>query len=84
MAANASKSAKSPIAAASPVSRNFTASYKVAREAAGGQVSRAVRALQFETELRTDPRRRADHFVERWQKLDQASRRQYQAGDMSG
>ena len=31
-----------------------------------------------------DPGRRADHFVERWQKLDQASLRQYQAGDMSG
>ena len=26
----------------------------------------------------------ADRFVERWQKLDQASQRQYQAGDMSG
>ncbi|MGJ5044157.1 Ti-type conjugative transfer relaxase TraA [Bradyrhizobium sp. HKCCYLRH1062] len=57
---------------------------ELAREAAGGQVGRAVRALQLETELRTDPSRRADRFVERWQKLDQASRRQYQVGDMSG
>ena len=53
------------------------------REAAGGQVNRAIRALQLETELRTDPSRRANRFVERWQKLDQASQRQYQAGDMS-
>jgi Ti-type conjugative transfer relaxase TraA len=56
---------------------------ELAREAANGQVSRAVRALQLETELRTDPSRRADRFVERWQKLHDASQRQYQAGDMS-
>jgi Ti-type conjugative transfer relaxase TraA len=57
---------------------------ELAREAAGGRVNRAVRALQLETELRIDPGRRADRFVERWQKLDQASLRQYQAGDISG
>jgi Ti-type conjugative transfer relaxase TraA len=57
---------------------------ELAREAAGGQVRRAVQALQLETELRTDPQRRADRFVERWQKLGQTSQRQYQAGDMSG
>jgi hypothetical protein len=57
---------------------------ELVREAAGGRVSRAIRALQFETELRTDPSRRADRFVERWQKLDRASQRQYQVGDMSG
>jgi Ti-type conjugative transfer relaxase TraA len=69
-------------------SHDAEAAYKknpeLAREAAGGQVGRAVRALQLETELRTDPSRRADRFVERWQKLDHASQRQYQAGDMSG
>jgi Ti-type conjugative transfer relaxase TraA len=69
-------------------SHDAEAAYKknpeLAREAADGQVSRAVRALQVETELRTDPGRRADHFVERWQKLEQASQRQYQAGDISG
>ena len=69
-------------------SHDAEAAYKknpeLVREAAGGQVNRAIRALQLETELRTDPSRRADRFVERWQKLDQASQRQYQAGDMSG
>jgi Ti-type conjugative transfer relaxase TraA len=69
-------------------SHDAEAAYKqnpeLAREAARGQVSRAVRALQFETELRTDRGRRADRFVERWQKLDQTSQRQYQAGDISG
>ncbi|WP_413992428.1 Ti-type conjugative transfer relaxase TraA [Labrys okinawensis] len=56
---------------------------ELALEAAGGRVGRAVRALQLETELRTDPVRRADRFVERWQKLDQASQRQYQTGDIT-
>jgi hypothetical protein len=51
---------------------------------AGGRVNRAIRALQLETEIRTDPTRRADRFVERWRKLGQASQRQYQAGDISG
>lgn len=57
---------------------------ELAREAAGRQVNRAISALQLETELRTDPSRRADRFVERWQKLEHSSQRQYQAGDMSG
>ncbi|WP_315810509.1 Ti-type conjugative transfer relaxase TraA [Bradyrhizobium sp. SZCCHNR3107] len=69
-------------------SHDAEAAYKqspeLAREAAGGQVGRAVRALQLETELRIDPSRRADHFVERWQKLGQTSQSLYQAGDMSG
>ncbi|MBV8744398.1 MAG: AAA family ATPase, partial [Xanthobacteraceae bacterium] len=57
---------------------------ELAHEAGSGRVNRAIRALQLETEMRIDPGRRADRFVERWQKLDQASLRQYQAGDMSG
>jgi Ti-type conjugative transfer relaxase TraA len=69
-------------------SHDAEAAYKknpeLVREAAGGQVNRAIRALQFETELRTDPSRRADRFVERWQKLDHTSQRQYQAGDIAG
>jgi len=56
----------------------------LAQEAACGRVNRAIRALQLETELRINPGRRADRFVEDWQKLDHASLRQYQAGDMSG
>jgi Ti-type conjugative transfer relaxase TraA len=56
----------------------------LAREAGSGRVNRAIRALQLETELRIDPNRRADRFVERWQELKQTSQHQYQAGDMSG
>ena len=57
---------------------------ELAQEAAMGRVNRTVRALQLETELRTDPQRRADRFVERWRDLGQTSQRQYQAGDMAG
>jgi hypothetical protein len=69
-------------------SHDAEAAYKknpeLVHEAAGGRINRAIRALQLETELRTDPSRRADRFVERWQQLGQTSQRQYQAGDMSG
>ncbi|RUW21869.1 Ti-type conjugative transfer relaxase TraA [Mesorhizobium sp. M4B.F.Ca.ET.215.01.1.1] len=53
-------------------------------EARAGRVNRIVRALQLETEIRTDPDRRAARFVEDWQKRKRTSQRQYQAGDMSG
>ncbi|MGJ5181781.1 Ti-type conjugative transfer relaxase TraA [Bradyrhizobium oligotrophicum] len=69
-------------------SHDAEAAYKknpeLAREAADGRVNRAIRALQLETELRSDPGRRADRFVERWRELDQTSQRLYQAGDLSG
>jgi Ti-type conjugative transfer relaxase TraA len=69
-------------------SHDAEAAYKkdreLAHEAGSGRVNRAIRALQLETELRIDPVRRADRFVERWQDLDHASHRQYQAGDISG
>ncbi|UCI19296.1 Ti-type conjugative transfer relaxase TraA [Mesorhizobium sp. B2-1-8] len=57
---------------------------ELVREAGAGRVNRVVRALQLETEIRTDPGRRADRFVEDWQKLKRTSQRQYEAGDMSG
>ena len=72
-------------------SRDAEAVYKknpdFAGDVASGNPARAAparRALQLEAEIRTDPQRRADRFVERWQKLDQTSQRQYRAGDISG
>lgn len=68
-------------------SHDAEAAYKknpeLTQEAATGRVSRAIRALQLETEIRTDPARRADRFVDDWRKLTRASERQYQAGDMA-
>ncbi|TPN59804.1 Ti-type conjugative transfer relaxase TraA [Mesorhizobium sp. B1-1-4] len=61
---------------------------ELVREAGAGRVNRIVLALQLETEIRTgmdiDQGRRADRFVERWQKLDRTGREQYQAGDVTG
>lgn len=56
----------------------------LAREAATGDPARAIRALQHETEIRTEPQRRADRFVECWQELKDTGQRQYEAGDISG
>jgi hypothetical protein len=56
----------------------------LARDAAKGEASRAIRALQLETELRTDPRARADRFVERWQQLDRKSGEQCRTGNYTG
>jgi hypothetical protein len=56
----------------------------LARDASKGHLCRAIRALQLETELRTDPRARADRFVERWQTLDRRSGEQYRAGNYAG
>ena len=43
-------------------------------EAAGGRTAAAIRAMQFEAELRVDPQLRADTFVQRWQALDRQRR----------
>ncbi len=60
----------------------------LAREAGSGNPARAIRALQLETELRTDPAKdpnwRADRFVGRFRDLRQAGERQYAAGNYSG
>lgn len=69
-------------------SHDAEAAYKqnpeLAQEAATGRINRAIRALQLETELRNDPQRRADRFVERWRQLGQTGQHQYQVGDMAG
>ena len=69
-------------------SHDAEAAYKknpeLATEAASGNARRAIRALQLETELRTDPGLRADRFVERWQNLHRTSDQRYAAGDYAG
>ena len=68
-------------------SRDFESAYRhdssLAPEAASGNIRRAVRNMQLETEIRTDPALRADRFVERWQKLGIQSQQEYQSGKMS-
>jgi hypothetical protein len=55
----------------------------LASEAARGNVTRAIRALQLETELRTNPEFRADRFVSRWNELSSQADRHYAAGDIA-
>jgi hypothetical protein len=53
-------------------------------EAAQGRTSTAIRAMALEAELRVSPERRADRFVEDWQKLAKAHRSFRHAGDEAG
>jgi Ti-type conjugative transfer relaxase TraA len=54
----------------------------LASEAARGNANRAIRALQLETELRTNPELRADRFVSRWNELSKQADRHYAAGNI--
>ncbi|MBG0792018.1 Ti-type conjugative transfer relaxase TraA, partial [Methylocystis sp. H62] len=53
----------------------------LAPEAARGRVQRAIRAMRLEAEIRTDPERRADRFVEDWRRLDRRYRAAYAEAD---
>jgi Ti-type conjugative transfer relaxase TraA len=53
-------------------------------EAGKGRTSAAIRAMTLEAELRVSPQRRADRFVEDWQKLARAHRSFTQAGNDKG
>ncbi|MDF7775698.1 Ti-type conjugative transfer relaxase TraA [Sphingomonas sp. AOB5] len=56
----------------------------LAGEAAGGNFTRAMRAIQLEAEIRTNPTLRADRFVERWTSLSGQADRAYVTGDIAG
>ena len=56
----------------------------LAREASAGRPNRAIRALQLETQIRTDPQHPADRFVARWHGLKDRGERLYAAGNISG
>ncbi len=53
-------------------------------EAAQGRTNAALRAMALEAELRANPQKRADRFVEDWQKLANAHRAFRFAGDEAG
>ncbi|MDV3459224.1 Ti-type conjugative transfer relaxase TraA [Sphingomonas sp. HF-S4] len=53
-------------------------------EAAQGRTNAALRAMALEAELRVSPEKRADRFVEDWQKLAKAHRAFRHAGDDAG
>lgn len=56
----------------------------LASEASAGQVRQALRAMQLEAEIRTDPDKRADRFVEGWQELGRHRDELHRDGDFRG
>lgn len=53
----------------------------LAPEAAKGDTARAIRAMRLEAEIRIDPARRADRFVDDWRALDQKRVAAHARGD---
>ncbi|MEG3145190.1 Ti-type conjugative transfer relaxase TraA [Sphingomonas sp. RT2P30] len=54
----------------------------LAPEAATGDSRRAREQIAIQRDIRTDPNRRADKFVERWNRLSEGAERAYVAGDV--
>lgn len=52
-------------------------------QAAVGRSNTALRAITLEAEIRTDPGRRADRFVEDWRRLEGQRTRAFEVGDFS-
>lgn len=50
-------------------------------QAANGRTANAIRAMQLEAEIRTNPQMRADRFVENWQRLNRQRQRLMATGD---
>ncbi len=65
------------------VERAYLADQPLAREAAGGNVRRAILTMKNEQELRETLPKRANRFVTRWQQLEESSQQSYARGDMS-
>jgi hypothetical protein len=53
-------------------------------ETAGGRSQRAIQAMRLEAEIRTDPAKRADRFVEGWRQLGKQREGLKRDGDVRG
>jgi len=70
--------------AAKDMEQAYSRDPALASDAAGGRVRQAIRAMQLEAEIRTDPDKRADRFVEGWQQLGQHREELQRDGDFRG
>lgn len=61
----------------------FSRQSELVAEAASGRTANAVRAMQLEAEIRTNPAMRADRFVENWQRLRWQREQAFQSGNYS-
>lgn len=59
----------------------FSRQPELIAEAASGRTANAVRAMQLEAEIRTNPAMRADRFVENWQRLHRQRDQAFQSGN---
>ncbi|MBW8840659.1 MAG: Ti-type conjugative transfer relaxase TraA [Sphingomonadales bacterium] len=69
--------------AALDAEKAYTRDRSLVPEAASGDSRRAREQIAIEKDVRTDPAKRADRFVERWNKLNDRAERAYVAGDIS-
>lgn len=70
--------------AAKDLERAYVRDPGLVGEVASGRTQRAIRVLQLEAEVRSDPRLRADRFVQRWQGLERQRTALHREGDMTG
>ncbi len=70
--------------AAKDLERAYLREPGLAGEVASGRTQRAIRVLQLEAEVRSDPSLRADRFVQRWQGLERQRTALHREGDMTG
>ena len=70
--------------AAQDMEQAYSRNPALASDAAGGRVRQAMRAMQLEAEIRTDPGKRADRFVEGWQQFGQRREELQRDGDFRG
>ncbi|MDQ4419829.1 Ti-type conjugative transfer relaxase TraA [Sphingobium sp. DEHP117] len=70
--------------AADDLKSAFKRQSELVQEAAGGRTQAAMQAMQLEAEIRSDPFKRADRFVEGWQQLKQHRDELQRAGDARG
>jgi len=70
--------------AAQDMERAYKRDPALASDAAGGRVRQAMRAMQLEAEIRTDPDKRADRFVEGWRQLHNHREELQRDGDFRG
>ena len=70
--------------AAKDMEQAYSRDPALAAEAASGRVGGAMQAMQREADIRTDPDKRADRFVEGWRELGQRRDALQQGGDHHG
>ena len=67
--------------AARDLASAFSQQPDLVSQAANGRTANAIRAMQLEAEIRTNPQMRADRFVENWQRLHRQREQLLGTGD---